>query len=158
MSQLGVLLKNLDAEIQAGTKVSSFIDDLQMFVDHREDEKLVGLEQKLSCVGRQAEYRDALRKKEFFQKKLTQLEHFVSAQKLFAVILSRIHEVFQSYVMDLGQPLPRHQVEEIVDTKIVQPTIDEINHAGGSDHLLLTHSFIRGMIFWLADRCWVRWH
>ncbi|AZO10427.1 hypothetical protein EJ074_15800 [Mesorhizobium sp. M3A.F.Ca.ET.080.04.2.1] len=89
MSQVAVLIEKLNAQIQSGEQVDSFIDALQMFVDHREDEEIVGLEDKLAYVGRSDEIKSALKKKELFQKKLMALEPFSSAQKIFAIFLSR---------------------------------------------------------------------
>ena len=53
--------------------------------------------------------------------------------------------------------LDRAEVENIIEQHIVQPTLAEMNEAGGYDHLIITHSHIRGMIYWLAERCHVRW-
>lgn len=66
--------------------------------------------------------------------------------------------MFEAHIMHNGQALDRTSVECVVEEKIINPTIAEIDASVGSDHLLITHTLIKGMIFWLADRCWVRWH
>lgn len=156
MSQISILLKKLDKEIEEGTHSDGFIDDLQMFIDQREDEEIVGLENKLEKVGRGDEFQSAIDKKERFSKILLRLTHFPSAQMIFAFFLSRIHEVFESHIIHQGNPLSRDKVENLVEEKIIQPTLADM----GSDfeHLTLTPTHVRGMIFWLADKCWVRWH
>lgn len=156
MSQISVLLKKLNKEIEDGTHSDGFIDDLQMFIDQREDEETPGLEGKLLKVNRGDEVQIAMHKKECFSKILARFTHFPSAQMIFAFFLSRIHEVFDGQIMHQGTTLPRHEVEKIVEQQIIQPTLSDM----GSDfeHLTLTPTHVRGMIFWLADKCWVRWH
>lgn len=158
MTQLAALLKKLDAEVEEEATIAGFIDELQIFVDHREEEDIEGLENKLEYVGRKKEITLALRKKEIFQKRMIMYEHFSSAQKIYAIFLSKIHEVFEANIMNQGQTLKRAEVEDIIEEKIVKPIMADIDGCGGSDHIFINESHVRGMIFWLADRCWVRWH
>lgn len=156
MSQITVLLKKLNEEISEDMRVVEFIDDLQMFEDNRGQETIVGLKNKLEKVNRGDEVSSANQKKEHFAKLLAKMTHFPSAQKIFAYFLSRIHDVFEAHIMHQGSVLARHDVEAIIEEKIIQPTLSDM----GSDceHLTLSHMHIRGMIFWLADKCYVRWH
>ncbi|MBB3410010.1 hypothetical protein FHT87_003942 [Rhizobium sp. BK316] len=155
-SQITYLLKKLDEEICNNVKTNSFIDDLQMFENNRAGETVVGLKAKLEKVGRGDEVAFAELKKEHFSKLLVKFEHFPSAQKLFAYFLSRIHEVFETHIVPHASSLSRQDVEKIVEEKIVVPTIADMGM--GFEHFTLNHSHIRGMIFWLADRCYIRWH
>ena len=155
-SQISLLLKKLDQEIIDNVNTNTFIDDLQMFENNREGETVVGLKAKLEKVDRGDEVFFAEMKKEHFSKLLLKFTHFPSAQKLFAYFLSRIHEVFETHIAPHASSLSRQDMEKIVEDMIVAPTLADMGT--GFDHFTLTHSHIRGMIFWLADRCYIRWH
>ena len=157
MSQVSGLLESLGAEISNGNHtMEGFIDDLQMFQDHRADEDVVGLDEKLKKADRSDQVPDAQMKKELFNKLLTRLQHYPSAQKLFAYFLARINDVFENHICPHATELNRQKVDQIIEEKIVQPTIADMG--SGFEHFTLTHAHIRGMIYWLADRCFVRWH
>ncbi|MFZ7093727.1 ABC-three component system protein [Primorskyibacter sp. 2E233] len=157
MSQISGLLESLGAEISNGNHaMEGFIDDLQMFHDRRTDEEVVGLEEKLKKAEREDQIQDAKAKWELFQKMLTRLQHYPSAQKLFAYFLARINDVFENHICPYAHQLDRQQVDKIIEEKIVLPTIADMGN--GFEHFTLTHAHIRGMIYWLADRCFVRWH
>ncbi len=160
VSQIGRLLEQLNKQIQEDDKLDQqeFIEELQLFVDDRDNEEIAGLENKLKHADREKEIEDATLKKEAFQKLLKRMEYYSSAQKVFAIFLSRIHEVFDSYVMNLAEALSREEVENIVHEKIIQPIMNDMDKCNNNEHLLLTPTHVKGMIFWLADRCWVRWH
>ncbi|MGP1252847.1 MAG: ABC-three component system protein [Kiloniellales bacterium] len=136
--------------------MEGFIDDLQMFHDRRADEKVVGLDRKLEKADRADQVLDAQLKKELFHKLLTRLQHYPSAQKLFAYFLARINDVFENHICPHAHALDRLEVDEIIEEKIIVPTIADMGN--GFQHFTLTHAHIRGMIYWLADRCFVRWH
>lgn len=146
MTQIPALLEKLDKEMMEGTShIDGFIDDLQMFVDQREDEDVVGLENKLKFVDRGNELLGAKMKKEHFAKLLLKLTHSPSAQMVFAYFLSRIHEVFEAHVMHQGVSLPRQEVEQLVENMIVQPILADMG--SGCEHLTLTPTHIRGRYF-----------
>ena len=156
MSQVSVLLKSLDTEIKGNHAMEGFIDDLQMFQDRRADEDVAGLDQKLRKAERIDQIPDAQTKMELFNKLLTQLQHYPSAQKLFAYFLARINDVFENHICPYAPQLDRQSVDNLVEEKIIKPTIADMGN--GFEHFTLTHVHIRGMIYWLADRCFVRWH
>ena len=157
MSQVTGLLDSLGAEIANGNHaLEGFIDDLQMFQDRRAGEDVVGLNEKLKKADREDQVPDAQMKKELFQKLLTRLQHYPSAQKLFAYFLARINDVFENHICPHAHQLDRQAVDKIIEDKIVLPTIADMGN--GFEHFTLTHAHIRGMIYWLADRCFVRWH
>ncbi|WP_417452649.1 ABC-three component system protein [Kiloniella sp.] len=157
MSQISGLLESLDSEIANGNcGVMEFIDDLQMFHDRRSDEEVVGLDEKLKAAERDDQVPDAQIKKELFHKLLSRLQHYPSAQKLFAYFLARINDVFENHISPHVHELSRREIDIIIDQQIVIPTIKDMGD--GFQHFTLTHAHVRGMIYWLADRCFVRWH
>jgi len=155
-SQVPGLLDRLDKEISDGdTCVEGFIDDLQMFQDRRSSGKLVGLEAKLTDAERQDQLESALMKKELFAKLLAKMQHYPSAQKIFALFLARIHDVFENHIIPHVSSLDRQEVDQIIEERIIQPTLKDMG--AGFEHFTINHAHIRGMIYWLADRCYVRW-
>ena len=158
LSQITGLLKTLNQEISDNKHYSDFIEELVMFISPRnmDEQDIRGLQNKLNHVDRGAEYTDAIMKKEAFAKLFKKLEHFQSAQRIFSHFLSIIHEVFDAEVMHRPNPLSRDEVERIVSEKIVQPILDDMGD--GCEHFTINPTTIKGMIFWLADKCWVRWH
>lgn len=155
-SQLNRLLKTLALQIQDGDHTSGFVEELQFFVDNRDGETTVGLKLKLEKAGRGATYRDALRKKELFAKLLLRFERFSSAQQLFAYIMAEIHETFESKILPCLDTLSEPEIDSIVDKEIFEKILSEFGE--GSDHITLNKTHLRGMIYWLADKCYVRWH
>jgi len=136
--------------------MEGFIDELQMFNNRRTEEEFVGLEEKLEKADRKDQILDAKQKWEQFQKLLQRYQHYPSAQKLFAFFLARINDVFENHICPHQAELSRREVDKIIEEKIVLPTIADMG--SGFEHFTLTHAHIRGMIYWLADRCFVRWH
>lgn len=158
MSQIIGLLKTLNQEVSDEKHCFDFVEELIMFINPKNMDELEikGLLNKLEHVERGSEYNDAILKKELFAKLFKRLEHFQSAQKIFGYFLSKIHEVFDAEIMHRADILSRDEVEEIISLKIVQPILDDMGE--GCEHFTINASTIKGMIFWLADSCWVRWH
>lgn len=156
-SQVALLLRRMDQEMRSKTVYNGYIDELQMLVSNRENSEFRGLEEKLEAVGRKEELEDAEFDLQIFEMILDKLTHYPSAQKLFFYFLSRILNVFRSQIMPKTANLDRSEVEAIIEEHIVKPTLAEMDDVGGYEHLLLTHSHVRGMIYWLAERCHIRW-
>lgn len=156
-SQIPGLLERLDKEIsQNDACVEGFIDDLQMFQDKRSSGTLVGLEEKLKAAERDDQLEGAQEKKELFAKLLAKMQHYPSAQKIFALFLARINDVFENHISPHAAALDRQEIDKIIEEKIILPTINDMG--AGFEHFTLNHAHVRGMIYWLADRCYVRWN
>ncbi|MCW2305497.1 hypothetical protein M2324_003923 [Rhodovulum sulfidophilum] len=151
------LLARLDKEISDGDAyVSDFIDDLQMFQDRRSAGGLIGLEAKLEAAERHDQVEGAQAKKELFAKLLAKMQHYPSAQKIFALFLARINDVFENNIIPHASSLDRQEIDQIIEDKILQPTLNDMG--AGFEHFTINHAHVRGMIYWLADRCYVRWN
>ncbi|RVI55200.1 ABC-three component system protein [Sinorhizobium medicae] len=155
-SQINRLLKLLAEQIANDESMEGFVDELQFFVDNRDGETVVGLKNKLDNCGRGATFSDAKKKKEFFAKLLLKFERFSSAQQLFAYIMAAIHETFESKIIPSTASLTNQQIDALIDSEIVDKIMAEIGE--GSDYITLNRTHLKGMIFWLADKCYVRWH
>lgn len=155
-SQVNRLLKLLSDQISKDESMVGFVDDLQFFIDHRDGETVVGLKQKLEHCGRGAIFSDAKKKKELFAKLLMRFERFSSAQQLFAYIMAMIHETFDTKIIPSTSILSPHDIDAMIDAEIVDKILADVGE--GSDHMTLNRTHIKGMIYWLADKCYVRWH
>lgn len=155
-SQIANLLRKLDRQIKDDERTFQFIDDLQFFIDAREGQDIVGLKSKLEKVGRSSYYMSAIERKECFAKLLLRFENFSSAQELFAYFLSIIYDCFDSCIIPQVSNLSHADIEVIVDRDCVEKIISEMG--AGFDHFTLNRTHVRGMIYWLADKCFVRWH
>ena len=157
VSQIVLLLDKLDKEICSGNLAdSNFADELAMFENRRSSEEHKGFAEKLAHAGRSDEIERAEEKLEMFDMLLLRFRHFPSAQRIFAYFLWRIRDVFDENIKPNVASLSRQEVESIIEQKIIEPTIADMGN--GFAHFTLYHAHIRGMIYWLADRCFVRWH
>lgn len=157
VSQIVLLLDKLDKEICSGNlSESNFADELAMFENRRSSEEHKGFAAKLTHAGRDDEIESAEEKLELFDMLLLKFRHFPSAQRIFAYFLWRIRDVFDVHIKPNISNLSRQEVESIIEQKIIEPTIADMGD--GFAHFTLYHAHIRGMIYWLADRCFVRWH
>lgn len=155
-SQVPGLLERLDKEILNGaTCVDGFIDDLQMFQNRRGSSQLDGVEAKLQAAERDDQMESAQVTKELFAKLLAKMQHYPSAQKLFALFLARINDVFEHHIVPHASSFDRQEIDKIIEERIVQPTLKDMGLGFG--HFTINHAHIRGMIYWLADRCYIRW-
>ncbi|MFT3671557.1 ABC-three component system protein [Aestuariivirga sp.] len=155
-SQVQTLFKKLVRQRERGESRTGFISDLEIYVETRSTQTVVGLKEKLERVGRGAEFDDAVRKKELFSKKLLSLQHWEAAQELFAYFLSMIQEAFDRRIIPCCDTIDRAQLEQIIGEHITDKILSEIG--AGDEALIVNHALIQGMIFWLADKCFVRWH
>ncbi|MGO4355085.1 ABC-three component system protein [Rhizobium sp. RAF36] len=155
-SQVNRLLKLLSDQISKDESMVGFVDDLQFFIDNRDGEAVVGLKDKLEVCGRGAAFNDAKKKKELFAKLLMRFERFSSAQQLFAYIMAAIHETFDTKIIPSTSSLTAVEIDAMIESEIVDKVMAEIGE--GSDHMTLNRTHIKGMIYWLADKCYVRWH
>ena len=155
--QLGVvgqLLAKLQSEVEKNIHVRHTVETLARFHVRRVADGVVGLEAKLKAADRESELLDALEKKELFAKMLERWALYASAQEIFAVLLARIEYEFNYFIAPQLPCLSRLEVNQLVNDKIVVPTISEC----GASVFVMDHATAMGMVYWLAEQCYVRWH
>lgn len=149
------LLEKLQFEISKNAEVKHTIESLKYFYEHREAaDGIVGLEAKLEAGGRASELYMAYAKKEQFAKLLETWSLYASAQEIFAYLLAGAEHHFTMHVYPKLKELDQVQVNELIDDLIVKPAIAEC----GTSVFTLNHGIAMGMIYWLAEQCFVRWH
>lgn len=148
------LLQKLQGEIAKNVEVRHTVESLQYFYERRAKDEIVGLEAKLSAGDRDEEYFSAIAKKEQFAKLLERWSLYSSAQEIFAYLLAGVEHQFSMFVHPQIGEFDKIEVNQLVDDRIVGPTITEC----GTTVFTLNHGLVMGMIYWLAEQCFVRWH
>jgi len=148
------LLKKLEAEIADNARTQETIAALKRFYNRRSPDGIDGLEAKLDASGRQGELHDALEKKEMFAKLLERWSLYASAQQIFVHLLARAEHEFNYIIYPKIDSLQPVEVNELVTDKIVSPVVNEC----GSTIFAVDHGTALGMLYWLAEQCFVRWH
>lgn len=148
------LLSKLQAEVERNEQVRHTVENLQRFQTRRTDDGIEGLEAKLLAASREHELIDALEKKELFAKLLEKWSLYASAQEIFAYLLAKAEYEFNFFIRPQIQGKTEVEVNQLVNDRVVEPTMT----ACGAGTFLLNHSIVMGMVYWLAEQCYVRWH
>lgn len=148
------LILKLQSEIALDIRVQRTVDALANFEKRRSVDGVEGLEAKLQAAGREEEIWAALDKKEQFAKLLQKWSLYASAQEIFAYLLAKAEHEFNHFVHPKIPLVSAMDIDQIVHDRIVQTTIDEC----GVDVFVLNHGTAMGMLYWLAEQCFIRWH
>lgn len=148
------LLSKLHDELALNAQATQTIDELQFFFKKISPDGVVGLSAKLTHAGRQYELPVAIEKKELFAKQLEKWSLYGSAQQILAYLLAKIEYIFSTDILPQLETLTAAELNHIVTQKIVIPIVDEC----GADIFAMNHAVVMGMVYWLAEQCFVRWH
>jgi hypothetical protein len=149
----GIVAK-LRQEQADGTTTDNMIEALQYYLTPVAPDGIKGLEAKLNHSGRADQLSTALREKELFAKFLEKWSHFSSAQELFAHLLAAVEQRFNSFPYAKLDELARADFDAMVHEKVIEPVMAEL----GDEPLGINATVVCGMIYWLAEQCFVRWH
>ncbi|GFE94729.1 hypothetical protein DmAi_27880 [Acetobacter persici] len=131
-----------------------FVDNLQYYFQQNPYDDVVGLEAKLERSGRSAQIRSALRKKEAFSKLLEKWRSYPAAQEIIAYFLTKIESSFETEVLPLIDKIPPEEIDVIIKERLIEPVLNEM----GNGPFVLNYLNVGGMIYWLAEQCYIRWH
>jgi hypothetical protein len=148
------LLQKLQNEVENNHHVKHTIEALAHFQKRRSHDGVNGLQAKLNAVDRSDEYLDAIEKKELFAKLLERWSLYSSAQEIFAYLLAKAEYEFTHVIRPQLHEMSKVKTNELVRDLIIVPMIAEC----GSTVFTMNHSTAMGMIYWLAEQCFVRWH
>ncbi|WP_155982322.1 ABC-three component system protein [Xanthobacter sp. 126] len=148
------LMERLAKEIKENKTAETILDSLQFYHSKVAKDGIVGLEAKLAAANRSDELFIAYEKKELFVKILEKYSLYESAQKIFAYILAKAEHQFSISVHCKIETLDKADIDELITEKIIDPIVYEC----GMGPLDITHSVVMGMIYWLAEQCFIRWH
>jgi len=148
------LVVKLQKEIEDDQKAGGWMEDLLFFEENVPEDQIEGLEAKLRAGGMASKIAIALKQKELFAKFLERRALYAAAQQLLALCLHRIFNEFDAYIHpECGEMSP-----EALHTKIHEKIVDPIVSEFCQGAFNVNHSLVSGMTYWLADRCYVRWH
>jgi hypothetical protein len=148
------LLKKLDIEVAKNEKVRETIETLAYYYNRRSTDGIDGLEEKLKKGNRASEIMFALEKKELFAKLLEKWALYASAQKILAYFLAKAEYEFNFNIHPHINDTKPSTINGLVTEKIVAPIVAEC----GSSVFAINHAVAMGIIYWLAEQCYVRWH
>lgn len=148
------LLAKLEDEMTNSAKVRDTIEALKRFYEKKAVDGVVGLEAKLIAGGRADEIYDALEKKEMFSKALEAWSLYASAQQIFVYLLAKAEHEFSMNIHPQVEALEVHEINLLVTERIVIPTVNEC----GASVFAMNHAMAMGMLYWLSEQCFVRWH
>ena len=150
-SAIESLLEQLEKEIAENNHVQETIESLKHYYAKKSADGIDGLENKLKYVGRDSEIDYALDKKEEFSKLLEKWSMYASAQEILVHLLARVEYEFRLHVIP---HIEEDKINEIITLKIVEPVVAEC----GSSVFKINHGTAMGMLYWLAEQCYIRWH
>lgn len=153
-TQIEVWMEKLAEEMRTNQQAKEMVESLQYYHQRVSDDGIEGLDAKLEKAGRQYQRLAAYRKKEFFAKLLETYRLYGSAQEIIAFFLSKIDAEFETEVLPFVNTMSIEEIDRLVKEKVVNPILAE---AGGGT-FLLNHNHVLGMVYWLAEQCFVRWH
>jgi hypothetical protein len=148
------LLQKLSAEKNHDQKVRDTIARLQRYYVQRAHDGVTGLEAKLKAAGREQQYIDAIEMKEMFAKLLEQWSLYASAQQIFVYLLARAERQFNDIILPQIPTLDLVGVNKLMRHLIIEPTVRDC----GASVFEIDDNTAMGMIYWLAEQCFVRWH
>lgn len=154
LSPVEKLMDRLAQEIDNSQQAKDIIGSLQFFYIQKSIDGVVGLEAKLIKAGRQDDLLYAFEKKELFVKLLDRYSLYASAQRIFAHLLAKTEHEFSQHIHPQIANLSHSEVNGLVGSRIVDPIVLEC----GAGPLDITHSIVMGMVYWLAEQCFIRWH
>lgn len=148
------LLISLRKQIEENHEVSDLIDELSRYYVRQSHDGIDGLEDKLNAAGLAHKFDDAIEKKERFAKLLEKMSLYSSAQKIFAFFLAKTENTFSHVIHPKIADSTESEVNQMIIDLIAEPICQECD---GED-LLITYDTVFGMVYWLAEQCFVRWH
>jgi hypothetical protein len=89
-----------------------------------------------------------------FVKFLTRYSLYQSAQELISLCLHRVFYEFEHGIHPVCSISTIEQIDVLVEERVIKPLLSE--YASGI--FSINHGIVQGMVYWLADRCFVRWH
>jgi hypothetical protein len=146
--------ERLAKEIAEDSRVYEVISELQYFTERIAPDAIEGLEAKLEHADRSSQLAEALRQKELFARLLARFSLYQSAQVIIAYLLSQAESVFRTYILPHVSETTPAEYDKLIYENVIVAIVDEV----GDTDLAFNHHLAAGLVYWLADQCYVRWH
>lgn len=148
------LLLRLKEQIENDERAIDTIVELSRYSFRHSDDGVDGLEAKLEKAGKSSIYLDAIEKKEHFAKLLERYSLYSSAQRIFAVFLARVETEFNYVIYPNIEDLEDSELNAQIIDRIVKPICEEVD----CTIIHIDFNTVFGMVYWLAELCFIRWH
>jgi hypothetical protein len=148
------LLLKLKEQYDCNEHTQTTIDELARYHTRRAADGIDGLEAKLKASDRFDYYDEAIEKKEMFSKLLERWSLYSSAQQIFVHILARAENEFTQVIYGQIPTKTPEEINALVIDRIVNPIVEEC----GGDLISVNHNLVQGMVYWLAEQCFIKWH
>ena len=89
-----------------------------------------------------------------FVKLLEKWSLYASAQEIFVFLLAKAEHDFTYLIRPSLKTATEVEINQLIHDVIVMPTIQQC----GTTVFTLNHGVAMGMVYWLAEQCFVRWH
>jgi hypothetical protein len=154
---LGRLYRKLRNEVAGDKELSDYIDQLKIFTRSVEHEEVIGLDGKFTAAGRDDQLDMAKAMKEMIYGQLRQNMFSRTFQTIYATLMGKIHEEFQTWVRPaIARGETRQEVDRLVNLHVVRPVVAELEMCADYDGAAT--SDVRGMIYFLTGNCHLMWH
>lgn len=153
-TQIEGWLDRLAEEMRGNVQARELVDTLQYYFQYNPYDSVIGLENKLDFAGRTQQKRAALRKKEAFRKLLEEWKSYPAAQEIIAYFLTKIEVCFETDVVPALGIGAIQDIDALIKTSMIDPIMNEM----GPGPFMLNYNHVAGMVYWLAEQCYVRWH
>ncbi|MCW0001512.1 hypothetical protein OE766_25160 [Pararhizobium sp. YC-54] len=148
------LLLRLKEQYEASDETRITIDELARYHRRRAQDGIEGLENKLIAANMHHYYDDAIEKKEMFVKLLERWSLYSSAQMIFVHVLAKAETEFSHVIYPEIPKISEAQMNAMIMDRIVDPIVEECS----SELMIVSHNIVLGMVYWLAEQCFIRWH
>ncbi|MHA3792582.1 ABC-three component system protein [Sphingomonas sp. YL-JM2C] len=153
-SQIDGWLDRLADEMRDNAEARNLVENLQYYFQPFPYDDVVGLEAKLDRAGRTNQKRQALRKKEAFSKLLAEWQAYPSAQEIIAYFLTKLEACFEAHIVPDLDKASTEEIDSLISEKMIEPVLAEM----GCGPFMLNYLNVSGMVYWLAEQCYIRWH
>lgn len=153
-TQIDGWLDRLAEELRGNVEMRDLVDSLQYYFQQNPYDEFVGLEAKLERAGRSGQKHSALRKKEAFSKLLEEWRSYPAAQEIIAYFLTKIEVAFETQIIPLLNSSSITDIDSEILQKLITPVVEEM----GCGPFMLNYGHVNGMVYWLAEQCYIRWH
>jgi len=153
-SMVEKLLLRLQEQYDGDEETQNTIDELARYHTRRASDGIAGLKAKLEAADKSDCYDDAIEKKEMFAKLLQKWSLYSSAQLIFVHILAKAENEFTQTIYPQIPAKSEAEINALVLERIVNPIVEECS----SELMGVSYNLVQGMVYWLAEQCFIRWH
>lgn len=149
------LYEEFQKEKETCPELKEMCADLDYLNSQVENDKVIGLEEKLKSGGRERILDYATRMKEKFHKKLMLTSQYSNAaQDVNVYILSKVQ---RGFMMDVYTLICNNESGEKIDAMIEEKIIKPVKAELGINLFKYDEGDIMGMIFFLTGNCHIKW-